>query len=143
LQVTKNFFLAEFTASNTATRLNIDNTPDPKSQSNLVGILIPNMQIVRDLLKAPVLVSSGYRSPKLNVAVNGAQSSQHSTGNACDFTCPGFGTAKEVCRFLALHAHFDQLIYEGTWVHISFVDRKQVLTATFSGGKATYSSGIV
>ena len=141
-QVTKNFSLAEFTASNTARDRGINNQPDERSRLNLVNILIPNMQIVRDLLKHPVLVSSGFRSHALNLAIRGSRTSQHSTGNACDFSCPGFGSAKQVCEFLSTRVDFDQLIFEGTWVHISFVNRKQVLTAHFGSGRTTYSQGI-
>ena len=38
---------------------------------------------------------------------------------------------------------FDQLIQEGTWVHISFDPqmRGQALTAHFVNGKATYTQG--
>jgi len=39
---------------------------------------------------------------------------------------------------------YDQLIYEGTWVHISFAPaaRQMALSATFLGGRVTYSQGI-
>jgi hypothetical protein len=40
---------------------------------------------------------------------------------------------------------FDQLIYEGAWVHIGLSDgnpRQQVLTAIFDKGRASYVMGI-
>jgi putative chitinase len=48
-----------------------------------------------------------------------------------DFNCYGFGDALAVCRAVAESGlAFDQLIEEGSWVHISFDPRlrHQVLT---------------
>jgi putative chitinase len=104
------------------------------------------MQQVRDLLGHPIFISSGYRSPILNRRVGGAKLSDHMFGKAADFTCRGLGTPLEVCRAIAAsNIIFDQLIYEGTWVHISFspTPRCQVLTAVFTRGyPATYFAGL-
>jgi hypothetical protein len=39
---------------------------------------------------------------------------------------------------------FDQIILEGSWVHVSFDPRLrgQVLTATFNAGTPTYTNGV-
>jgi len=70
----------------------------------------------------------------------------HIQGYAVDFTCPGFGTPKEVAKKIAeSDIKYDQLIYEGTWIHLS-VDprnRRDLLTAHFRGGKVTYTKGIL
>jgi hypothetical protein len=98
------------------------------------------MEEVRRLLGDQVIsVSSGYRCPALNRAVGGARTSAHLTGHAVDFNCYGFGTSKAVCRAVADSGiAFDQLIEEGTWIHISFDPRlrRQVLTKRPGGGYA-------
>lgn len=147
-RVSANFHLAEFIVSDTATRLGIDNTPDAKSYGNLVNVLIPGMQAVRDLLKVPVIIKSGYRCRYLNSAVRGAATSQHVTGNAADFIAPSFGNPRLICVKLIedmANLHFDQLIHEGNWVHISFSprNRNEILTAKFTADGVTYTRGLV
>lgn len=147
-RLTPSFWLSEFLRSETSTRLGLDNDPPPEVLANLRTVLAPAMQHVRDMLGYPVNVSSGYRSTAVNKAVGGSATSQHALGLACDFTCPHYGTPRRVAEFLALHfgeARFDQLIWEGSWVHISFVPgrpRGQVLTAHFGRGGVTYTPGI-
>lgn len=147
IAVTANFALSEFTSSDTAERLGIANTPDDVAMGNLCNILIPGMQRIRDLLGVPVVVKSGFRGRLLNAAVKGSPSSQHLTGNACDFVAPGYGSPRQVCELLVHQAaliRFDQLICEGSWVHVSFAPnrRNQVLTAHFTPGGVTYTQGL-
>lgn len=115
----------------------IDNTPPPPIIENLRDTAW-RMEEVRRLLGDNVIsVSSGYRCPELNRAVGGARTSAHLTGRAVDFNCYGFGSPLLVCRAIAASAlGFDQLIEEGTWVHISFDPRmrRQVLTRRPGGG---------
>lgn len=131
------FSLEELTASQTAARRGIDNTPSME----IVGALrqtARGMEDVRALLGGRVIsVSSGYRSPRLNRAIGGARASAHLLGRAVDFNCYGFGGPLSVCRAIAASdLVFDQLIEEGTWTHISFDERsrRQVLTKAPGGG---------
>lgn len=148
-QITRNFALGEFIESGTATRYGIDNSPGPAALDNIVTILAPGMQRVRDLLGHPMFITSGYRCPEVNSRVGSSSRSQHLLGLAADFTCRGFGDPRTVC--LAIRDNrktigFDQLIYEGTWVHISFSrtqKRDQILTAKFLPGRVEYLQGIV
>src|SRR5438067_12868629 len=119
-QLSQFFTLEEMTLSQTAARLGLDNTPSSSTLSNL-SMTANHMDFVRALLGGkPITVSSGYRSPAVNQAVGGAHDSAHMTGYAVDFICPGFGTPLEICRYLAAQPtlNFDQVIQEGTWVHI-------------------------
>lgn len=138
-RVSKNFILSEFLVSQKAARLGIRNIPTPTHLANMEEAITNLFQPVRDLLKKPVIVTSGYRSVKLNEAVKGSATSAHCVGYAMDFTSPGFGTVKETCEFLEKELKergikFDQLIYEyGSWVHLAIKNRKgmqrgQVLT---------------
>jgi hypothetical protein len=145
----QSFWLSEFLRSDTGQRHGIDNTPNAIALANLRHVLAPGMQRVRNLLREPVFITSGYRSPAVNRLVGGSASSQHSQGLAADFVCPEFGPPRAICRKLLEHAsevRYDQLIFEGAWVHVSFVPtapRGQVLTAHFTaGGGVTYTPGL-
>ena len=109
---------------------------------NNLTITAANLEKVRELLNHPIIISSGYRSPAVNRAVGGAATSAHTKGWAVDFICPGFGSPVQVVEKLkSSDLIFDQIIEEGTWVHISFAPtmRKQVMKASFKNGKPTYS----
>jgi zinc D-Ala-D-Ala carboxypeptidase len=119
-----------------------DNIPPPE----VVGTLrttAAQLEAVRRLLGDRVItVSSGYRCRALNRAVGGSRTSAHLTGHAVDFNCYGFGDPLAVCRAIAgSDLAFDQLIEEGTWVHISFDprQRRQVLTRRADG---SYGLGV-
>jgi hypothetical protein len=132
MYLSTNFTLDEFTNSQTAERNGIDNTP-PDSMLPTLRQTAYGLELVRTLLNnKPILISSGYRSPALNAAAGGAQGSQHLLGEACDFTCPTYGTPEQVVRaIVASKIPFDQVIHEfGRWVHISFGprNRRQALT---------------
>ena len=120
-RLTEHFSLEEFTDSQTAARLAIPNMPGKREYAHLER-LAAVMERVRTILGHPVLISSGYRSAKVNAAVGGATKSQHIHGLACDFTSPGFGTPLEVCLELKprmIELQIDQLIHEfKTWVHL-------------------------
>ena len=145
MNLSPHFSLAELVASQVATRKGIDNTPAPAIVANLTR-LAALLEQVRALVGTPITISSGYRSPALNRAVGGAASSAHVLGLAADI-----GTNKLAPKALALLIRqsdiaFDQLIYEGTWVHIALsagAPRRQVLTAKFAGGGVSYVAGIV
>ncbi len=145
MKLSDHFDLSEFTHSQTAVRRGIDNTPDDTVLANL-SRLAQTMEQVRDVLGGrPIHVSSGYRGPGLNAAIGGSKTSAHMQGLACDFVCPSFGTPYAVAQEIAQSVvEFDQLIYEGTWVHIGLSDhpRRQLMTARFPNGRAVYEMGI-
>lgn len=141
--MSQHFTIAELTFSQTAVRRGIDNTPSPVVVANLTR-LAATLEKVR-ALTGPVLVSSGYRSFELNAAVGGARDSAHTLGLAADITVSGM-TPRELAKAIRdAKIEFDQLIYEGTWVHVGLsagAPRGQVLTATFASGGVVYSQGI-
>jgi hypothetical protein len=146
IQLSKNFFLDEFIKSDTAVRKGIPNNPDPIVIQALTK-QATMMETIRKLLgNNKITVLSGYRCPQLNKAVGGAANSEHITGEACDFIVPAYGNPVEVAHAIAKsELDFGQLIYEGTWVHISQPGRfkRQILTATFiPGEKVRYTPGL-
>ncbi|MFZ2972228.1 MAG: D-Ala-D-Ala carboxypeptidase family metallohydrolase [Ferribacterium limneticum] len=134
MKLSKYFTLDELTFSQTAARIGIDNTPSME-MANQLGLTAYHMDKVRELLGHPVIVSSGYRSPELNAAVRGSATSSHVRGEAVDFTCPGYGSVREV--FDAIRESdicFDQLIVEfGRWVHIGFDARMRGQCLAYNG----------
>ena len=145
MRLTEHFALAEFTDSQIATRRRLDNTPAPRIIENLKRVA-EVLEQVRDLAKRPIVVSSGYRSPALNVAVGGAAKSAHVNGLAADINAIGLSAHDLAQMIAASPILFDQLIYEGTWVHVGLsegVPRRQVSTAHFGSAGTTYVAGIV
>lgn len=136
MQLSKHFTLEEMTRSETAARYGLNNKPSDAVIGRLTSTAFC-MEEVRELLGAPIHVTSGYRSRQVNVAVGGSRFSHHTLGYAVDFTCPRFGSPLKICRAIAAsNIAFDQLIHEyGAWVHISFHPklRREVLTVTHSG----------
>lgn len=141
-----NFDWAEVIQSQRASREGIDNSL-PSELIPAVRNTARNMERVRALLQAPIIVSSWYRSPALNSVLPGSSSrSQHMKGEAVDFISPRFGTPFVICSRILKYPElvsFDQLILEHTWVHISFSsdpavkNKRQVLSLLESGSYAT------
>lgn len=128
-QLSEHFSLAELIVTS---HRDIDNTPSIDIVTKL-KCTARGLEHVRLILGVPLIINSGYRCPALNDAVGGALASQHMLGEAADFIAPAFGTPMAICRAIeASDLRFDQLIFEGTWTHISFVDyrmpRRSVLT---------------
>lgn len=136
MNLSPNFTLAEFTFSETAARKGINNDPPALMYATLKRTA-EGMEQVRSLLGFPIRITSGYRSPELNAAVGSKGTSQHTLGEAVDFTCAKYGDPKKiVTRIMNSDIKFDQLICEfDSWVHISFSDknRRQVLTIDSHG----------
>lgn len=141
------FTIAEATFSDTANRNKLDNTPSNYTLQIMKQTAFCMERVRAALGNLPLHINSWYRSPEVNEAVGSKDSSQHIKGEAVDFVCPDFGTpvaiAKKLIELKDL-IRFDQLIMEGTWIHISFPistgkPRGQVLSLLRNG---TYSQGI-
>lgn len=104
-----------------------------------LGHVAGRLELVRAILgHVPIHVTSGYRCADLNRAVGGSKTSAHMNGWAADFVCPAFGSPLQIAQELVKPNHglrFDQLIMEGTWVHLSFDPqvRREVLHAVPGG----------
>jgi len=138
MQLTPHFSLAELTVTNTK----IDNTPS-KEVIEVLRTTAFYMEKVREILgNVAITINSGYRSPDVNRAVGGTSNSSHTYGYAVDFTAYGH-TPLTISNILSKSTlKFDQLIYEKTWVHISFDPRMRGNILTLKG-KGKYVKGIV
>jgi hypothetical protein len=145
--MTPHFTLAELTASETAERHGIDNTPTPEHLENLQR-LAEFLETVKAALGGKsVMINSAYRGPAVNEKVGGSKSSQHMIGCAADIRIPGMNP-DQVCRaIIEAELPFDQLIREfydptkaaGGWTHVSVTNtpgstpRKQALIIDKTG----------
>lgn len=146
MQLSKNFYLSEFTRSQTASRFRLNNTPSQEIINNLKLLVDRCLQPIRDHYNLPVIISSGYRSPAVNRAVGGSTKSQHMTGQAADFEISSIDNYT-LAEWIHRNLNYDQLIlefYEGGnsgWIHVGYSTRhlNQELTinrfGTFSGLK--------
>ncbi len=145
MQISAHFTLAELTRSDVALRLGIDNTAPPAVISALRHLADRVLEPVRRQFGRPVRINSGYRSPRLNMAVGGSATSQHVFGEAADLEIPGVANG-DIALWIRDTLVFDQLILEAYtpgqpssgWVHVSLstrrAPRRSVLTATPRGG---------
>lgn len=125
MRLTPHFTLAELTASSTAQRLGIDNTPAPELLPRLVRTA-EMLERIRATLGVPVTVTSGYRNRAVNTAVGGVTTSDHTQGHAADIVAPRYGTPTQIARALAPLIEtlgIGQIILEGVkgkqWLHVS------------------------
>ena len=140
MQLSSHFSLDEFTHSQTAIRIGVENDPPLEILPNLKRTA-KGLESVRELLGGlPIHISSGYRNPIVNNMIGSKPTSQHLLGQAVDFTCPAFGTPAKIMRIIANSGiEYDQCILEfDVWVHISFTDkpRKQALVIDKTGARA-------
>ena len=135
-QLTANFTLNELIHSSTADRYDIDNTPSQFEYNNLKRLCEEVLQPIRDRYSEPIKVTSGYRSPQLNIRLKGASSSAHLKGLAADIDTPN---NEKLFNIIISMMHkgeidVDQLIDESnySWIHIGLKEnpkdnRNQIL----------------
>lgn len=127
-----NFSISELIHSDNAIKAGIDNTPTIKEIDNLLNLIFYCLQPIRDKLKKPMIITSGYRNIKVNILAGGKQNSQHLKGQAADFIVNNMSIQQVINFIIYSDIEFDQLINEyNKWVHISFVkgkNRRQVLS---------------
>jgi hypothetical protein len=143
--LSKNFALSEFLVSQTAARFGIKNEPSQSDIDNLKRLATTILQPLRDSLKKPIIISSGYRSPELNRSIGGSRTSAHMLGCAADIHVPGMTNDALISSIRNLKLPIDQVIDEfGQWVHIGITvgrpPRGQYLKARMNGGSAVYSA---
>ena len=139
MQLTPNFTLEELTASGTAARLGINNTPDAIQISNLRRLAYM-LQELRNMFDAPIFINSGFRNKELNQAVGSSSSSQHLKACAADIRVSGYTPREAVRKIVDSGISYDQVICEyDSWVHISVPNeageepRKNALTIEKDG----------
>ena len=153
MNVSKNFTLTELTKSEAASRKGLKNDPNPQELANLKALCENILEPIRAHFGKSVKINSAFRSQKVNSAIGGASTSQHTRGQAADIEITGVANA-DLAEWIVKNLDFDQVILEfytqgipdSGWVHVSFAakgkNRKSVLTATKQKGKTVYLNGI-
>lgn len=148
------FSLEELIRSQTATRNNIDNSPDDKQLNNLVRLawFLESLRMRVRMMRGKrivLIVSSGFRCEELNLIIGGSKTSAHMQGLAADITCPDL-TPLELAEFIRdnmADEGYDQVIHEfERWVHVGLCDglpRYEELTAAKENGKTAYKKGLI
>ena len=153
--LSKNFALNEFTKSVSAIRNDIDNSPNAEHIRNIQLLVKFVLQPLREALRSPIRITSGYRSENLNKLIKGSYkivkgkyvaTSQHCRGQAADiqFRVDGLMKNKEIWdKVIELGLPFDQMIneFDYSWIHISYNhehNRKSLLEAYKENGRTKY-----
>ena len=148
--ISKHISYREGVYSRTATRLDLDNTPNDEQLANMELVADEVFEPLRTWVGGPIKINSFFRSPKLNKAIGGSSKSQHCKGQAIDIDDTfGRATNAEMYHFIKEHLDFDQMIWEfgdddnPDWVHVSYVseekNRRRCLKAYKEKGKTKYS----
>lgn len=134
-----NFTISELCASSKAKQLGIDNTPkDLKVYDNMLLLITECLQPLRDAWSNSIYISSGFRCPELNSAVNGSKSSSHVEGCACDLYVKGdmdkfFKFARNYFKYNPVDQLIKEKVGNSTWLHIGYRkdnNRNMFLTTT-------------
>lgn len=138
MKLSGHFDLSEFTRSATASAHGIDNELNDSNSEH--SLIINNLRtLCREVLEPlrrhldhPVIISSGYRSKKLNQMVGGVRNSQHMTGQAADIHIPNLAEGREWMEWIVINLGFDHVIMEhrknidgsvSYWIHVSYSSR--------------------
>ena len=103
--------------------LNLSKYPDNKpTMQHVVNmtygclmLLEPARQVV-----GPIIINSGFRSPRVNALVGGVKNSQHLLGQAADIRPQDPTQFLNLVSFLKSHDLTDQLLTGSGWLHISW-----------------------
>lgn len=137
--------MSRFTdAELTRTSQKLPNKPGPTELAALHALRDHVLDPLRERIGQPISVNSGYRSPAVNRAVGGSATSDHMKGRAADIVvgpspgewADGWDPERLAREILASGVEFDQLIWEPTWVHVSYrpgANRRQTLRKTSTG----------
>lgn len=143
MQLSANFSLKEFTVSETAEAIGDPNQPTPRHLEHL-RITAAGFEQARSILgDCAIVITSGYRNPRVNKAVGGTPTSAHPQGYAGDFRAAGLtplSVAKQLeAAMKAGRIKFDQLILESSRkiVHLSFDPRLRCQVKTQAAGAGT------
>ena len=128
LKLTENISFNELTATSQGEALQEENRREALPYLQNLTKLAKELQRVRNFFGAPIRITSGFRCPALNKAVGGAETSQHTKGEAADFTLDGFADPNGlnfVFQWCRNNVDFEELVFENPnpgarppWIHL-------------------------
>lgn len=128
----KYFSYLEFLKSDVAEKHQVENIPDDAQLSQVLGNIRALALNVLDPLRArigrPIIITSGYRSQRVNELVGGSETSQHMLGKAADIHIQGYTPQQMdiVYQTIQMCYDFDQLI---------FYPSKNIIHVSWNGSK--------
>lgn len=129
-KLSPHFILYEFTRSGAAIENEIENIPNEGQVAALTALCNNILEPLRRRF-GPIVISSGFRSQKVNLLVGGVPSSQHRLGEAADIVTGGKERAERMFAFIRDNLDFDQLIMEPVgsdnprWIHVSYTVKRR------------------
>ena len=135
----KYFSYSEFFKSDVAEKHQVKNIPDDAQLSQVLGNIKALVLNVLDPLRArigrPIIITSGYRSQRVNELVGGSKTSQHMLGKAADIHVQGYTPQQMdiVYQTIQMCYDFDQLI---------FYPSKNIIHISWNGGKNRQESWV-
>lgn len=144
IYLSPHFELREFTDSATARKYGIANKPPAEAVENLKALCVHTLEPLREVLRLPIIITSGFRCKALNDRVsNHSSRSQHMKGCAADFVVQGASRRELLIKaFRTIITNpavdYDQLIVYPSFIHVSYVSRefnRHKLTKGFGNGK--------
>jgi hypothetical protein len=143
--ISEHITYTEATVSNKAKQLGISNTPNERELKAMKLLAEAVFEPLRKWYGKPIQVTSFFRSAKINKAIGGSATSQHSLGQAIDIDT--VSDNRKLFDYIKDNLPFDQLIWEygndsaPDWIHVSYSEvcnRKQVLRAVRKNSKTVY-----
>lgn len=128
----KYFSITEFLRSDAAEKHQVSNIPNDEellSVLNNINDLVNNvLNPLRAMIGRPIIITSGYRSQRVNELVGGSKTSQHLTGKAADFHVQGYTQQQMnlVYQMIQWCLDYDQLI---------FYPSKNIIHVSWNGNK--------
>jgi len=156
-RISDNITFKEATKSRKGISLGLENLPDEQQLANMKAVAEYVFQPMREHFDLPVGISSFFRSPEVNKAVDGAKHSYHMKGCAIDMDADIYDkqfedgcdfTNKMIFDYIAEHLEYDTIIWEfgdadnPGWVHVTYVEgnnrRRKLRAYRDSAGNAQY-----
>lgn len=124
----KYFSITEFLRSDAAEKHQVSNMPADEELlavlDNINALVTNVLDPLRAMIGRPIIITSGYRSQRVNELVGGSKTSQHLTGKAADFHVQGYTPQQMdvVYHTIQIYYDFDQLIFypSKNIIHISW-----------------------
>ena len=114
-KISEHFTMFDVVNSATAMAKKIDNRPTTQNITNATALA----KNVLEKIPFGFRINCWLRNAELNKTVGGVSTSQHQSAQAADIT-PLKEPIDVVFQWIKKNLIYDQLIHEGTWIHISF-----------------------
>ncbi len=96
------------------------NVPSTQQVANMIYGCRLLLEPAREAIGCPIIITSGFRNPRVNALVGGVRNSQHLVGQAADIRPKDPAQFHRLVAFLRSCEYTDQLLTGPDWLHISW-----------------------